>query len=769
MANFQETSGWVQYVASASMNTTFPFDFVISQKEEVYVLVNGIGVIPQSVTYNSNGGEVTLTPVAVGSIVTLYRDFIVRRVTSFSNEGLLTNKILNSEFDNIIRIEQQNQENFKRTLAFAKDVELGTFTTDVPKPEANKALVLDDNKKFKWSTYATPEILDDKVAEAAEQVRLAVIARQGAEAAEQGAEDQVEIAKLYKNQAAAYAQQTGNDASVTSANVITTNQNVAATLGYKNEAENSASKAKISETNSSNSASNSTVSANSSSTAKNQAEQARDAAASLAQETSVYRDEALVAAQEAQQSKVTNVNFANDTRNLTITLNDGTTFVVNVPAEATSEPYVYPTAFFQRGNDLVISLSDGSELSLTLPTQQVQLKELLYSGNAQEVQIPTVNDGDILHVLVGNTPDKTMATQSMTATFIHKSGFLAGIQTDGESGLIKYDPTTKTVYANPSQTHNMWRDDNYEGQILYSRYIYEVTRPRAAVTLNGFGSGGAGEKDGVVTNGVLVGTKLYLSRSEGLPSVEIEMDSLRDGVVESATLNSSHQLVIQRSGGLPALNVDLSSLVEKDGVVTGGTISNSSLILTRSEGLPNITIDLSSIVQPDKYVTNATLNSVTKVLTLSRSAGLPQLNVDFSSVIPTVGTAATKDVGTQTGNVMEVGAFGIGASNLDFVTNLNEVNVTSFVACDGRTSNTPSGDVVGHCATYISTSGRTQTFHSLNSGKVYVRRFASGGWQAWVEVITDSNFSDKFRGKVKYGTSATPPAGVEGDIYFQYS
>ncbi len=108
-----------------------------------------------------------------------------------------------------------------------------------------------------------------------------------------------------------------------------------------------------------------------------------------------------------------------------------------------------------------------------------------------------------------------------------------------------------------------------------------------------------------------------------------------------------------------------------------------------------------------------------------------------------LGTAATRDVGTSAGNVMEVGAFGIGASstvnppNLD----LNDVTNTGFYTISGSVANAPPNmlpinAVVLHIAT-------TETLHTQiamgrRSSQMFIR-YNDGAWSDWVEFFNESN------------------------------
>ena len=101
------------------------------------------------------------------------------------------------------------------------------------------------------------------------------------------------------------------------------------------------------------------------------------------------------------------------------------------------------------------------------------------------------------------------------------------------------------------------------------------------------------------------GTTLTLTRSGGLPDINIDLGTLSDGVVTNAYMTTD-SLVLDRSGGLPSLTVDLSQFIDPpDGVITELDLLGTTLVAQRSAGLPNLTADL----QPVADVAVATLTA----------------------------------------------------------------------------------------------------------------------------------------------------------------
>ena len=117
------------------------------------------------------------------------------------------------------------------------------------------------------------------------------------------------------------------------------------------------------------------------------------------------------------------------------------------------------------------------------------------------------------------------------------------------------------------------------------------------------------------------------------------------------------------------------------------------------------------------------------------------------------GTAATRDVGTAVGNVMEVGAFGLGATDMvePVMLDINTLLTTGMYYVAGTSTNNPIEEigVVFVSGADASSVRATQTFRSMESNSIYERRLFNT-WSNWVEVLHSDNT----------GTAATKDVGT---------
>ncbi len=102
-----------------------------------------------------------------------------------------------------------------------------------------------------------------------------------------------------------------------------------------------------------------------------------------------------------------------------------------------------------------------------------------------------------------------------------------------------------------------------------------------------------------------------------------------------------------------------------------------------------------------------------------------------------LGTAANRDVGLNSGNVMEVGAFGLGATNpTPFVGDLDTIVQTSFVAVESAgSSNLPVSEDGFLITNARDANNVVQFFSSLNSDVNFTRRREASLWVAWSQLL----------------------------------
>lgn len=130
-----------------------------------------------------------------------------------------------------------------------------------------------------------------------------------------------------------------------------------------------------------------------------------------------------------------------------------------------------------------------------------------------------------------------------------------------------------------------------------------------------------------------------------------------------------------------------------------------------------------------------------------------------------LGTAATRDVGTAAGNVMEVGAFGYGRYKIQ-APDLNDdyVNRATTLSIGASRANSPEGGASILKASSYQTSGNTriaQDFTGVDSGGRYYRYSGlSGTFSQWYEYRTEKNTIVDGSGFIK---SASPIVKLYSD------
>ncbi len=147
---------YVQYVSGVSQ-TVFPYPFEITQDSDLVVLLNGVaqpvdGGYSLSGQGDANGGNVTLTVgLTAGTIVTLYRNIAIARITQLAQNGTFFASNINNEFNRVYLIMQQLQQSLQPggNQAFALMVPNSNSPTPspllTPAAYANKYLSFDGN------------------------------------------------------------------------------------------------------------------------------------------------------------------------------------------------------------------------------------------------------------------------------------------------------------------------------------------------------------------------------------------------------------------------------------------------------------------------------------------------------------------------------------------------------------------------------------------------------------------------------------------------
>lgn len=121
------------------------------------------------------------------------------------------------------------------------------------------------------------------------------------------------------------------------------------------------------------------------------------------------------------------------------------------------------------------------------------------------------------------------------------------------------------------------------------------------------------------------------------------------------------------------------------------------------------------------------------------------------SMITGLGSAATRAVGTTAGNVMKVGAFGLGGYG-DVITDFNSLQGSScrFIRVNDSDLNAPPGGSNYYSGFHIgwATGGNQQGWQMVNRissalNAIYVRTKSNlTEWQQWVQLLHTGNFTD---------------------------
>ena len=147
---------YVQYVSGVSQ-TVFPYPFEITQDSDLVCLINGVAQATDSGYTLSGqgttgGGNLTFTVgQTAGTIITLYRNISIARITQLSQNGTFFSSNFNNEFNRIYLIMQQLQNsllpggNQAYALMIPNSNNPAPTTLLTPASYANKYLSFDAN------------------------------------------------------------------------------------------------------------------------------------------------------------------------------------------------------------------------------------------------------------------------------------------------------------------------------------------------------------------------------------------------------------------------------------------------------------------------------------------------------------------------------------------------------------------------------------------------------------------------------------------------
>lgn len=131
-----------------------------------------------------------------------------------------------------------------------------------------------------------------------------------------------------------------------------------------------------------------------------------------------------------------------------------------------------------------------------------------------------------------------------------------------------------------------------------------------------------------------------------------------------------------------------------------------------------------------------------------------------------LGTASAKDVGTESGNVMEVGAFGLGGGVGERMpgNDFNAVNKIGFYAGEGLSSLNPpnpefSYGILQHMQRYAETHAAQLSYY-ISGIKYRYRQYASQSWGPWFDILTSNKYTIDGNGFYK---RASPVIAIHPD------
>lgn len=141
---------YIQYV-SGSGQTVFPYPFPITQDSDLVVVINGVtqatdGGYTLSGQGNDTGGNLTFTlGQTAGTIVTLFRDISIQRITQISQNSGFSSTAFNAEYNNVYLILQQLEAQIALCLQIPNTNNPAPTTILTPATYANKYQAYDAN------------------------------------------------------------------------------------------------------------------------------------------------------------------------------------------------------------------------------------------------------------------------------------------------------------------------------------------------------------------------------------------------------------------------------------------------------------------------------------------------------------------------------------------------------------------------------------------------------------------------------------------------
>ncbi|QDP54900.1 MAG: hypothetical protein Unbinned3065contig1002_2 [Prokaryotic dsDNA virus sp.] len=140
--------------------TTFAYDFLVLDQAHLVVTVKttstGVEVVKTLTTHYSvtgvgtaSGGNIVFTSASThapsGTTVTITRSVPMTQTTDLQNRGGVQPETLETGYDKLTQIDQDQQGEIDRSLKFAVSADLSSFNTSVPAPVASKAIIINSS------------------------------------------------------------------------------------------------------------------------------------------------------------------------------------------------------------------------------------------------------------------------------------------------------------------------------------------------------------------------------------------------------------------------------------------------------------------------------------------------------------------------------------------------------------------------------------------------------------------------------------------------
>lgn len=219
-------------------------------------------------------------------------------------------------------------------------------------------------------------------------------------------------------------------------------------------------------------------------------------------------------------------------------------------------------------------------------------------------------------------------------------------------------------------------------------------------------------------------------------------------------------------------NLGLGSIATYDtGTGAGQVRLNSQNDLAYQERATVLTNLTQLVLAANKliYATGANTFATTDLTAVARTLLAATTDIEQRAVLQ-LGTAATKNVGTAAGNLMQVGAFGLGGTPA-VAADLNLLSGTQFFITGTDTLNDPNGFTgsakqgYGFQISHSSASWRMQQWTNISDLRTFQRICTtnpSDVWGAWTELLKSSDVGTAAYRNVGTGISNLMEVGALG-------